>query len=188
MRIYFSRPTIESFFLFLILFFCVFGGAFSIDKSNIVPIDLYIYYLIIPPVIGIILLRYPTINIYFIVIPICFFIIGMFHIMSGNNSPGSFAKNFIGICIVYFFYFLVCKYFPTVTIIKYYLYLCILSSYIALFQYSSYLIGFKTGYHFSWIFPRIPASISITNNFRAYSIFLNHLILYLYLLLRFLFH
>ncbi len=172
MRVTSQKISTESVFLIIILFFCVFGSALSIDKFNAIPIDLYIYYLIIPPAIGIILLRYPTINIYFILVSSLFLIIGVFHVIKGNNSFGSFFKNFIGTSVVYFFYFLVCKNFQTTKIIKYYLYLCIFCSYVALFQYVSYLIGFKAGYDFSWVFPRIPLSYSINNYFRASSIFL----------------
>ena len=81
------------------------------------------------------------------------FLIGLIHVVIGNNILFTFYKIFAGISIsILFFYYVLEKYnFNSFTIFEIYCNACWVLCLIAIIQIISFILGFEYGYNFSWI-------------------------------------
>ena len=117
-----------------------------------VPFEFYFHYIFFLTLLPIWVLSYgiPKIIIKLLFIPL---IIGLVHIVLGNNNPFTFFKIFGGlsITIMFFYHFLIIKDFDFKKLFSWYIKFCYFLILIGLVQIISFLIDFEYGYNFNWI-------------------------------------
>jgi hypothetical protein len=142
----------DQFFFVIILFITLFTSSYIFFKS---PFEFYFHYLIF---IGLLPVFFIKIGLpkFFIKASFILMIIGLIHVLLGNNLIFNFFKIFGGLFLsTYFFYCLLQHYQFNLNLFFYwYCKISLLICYIGLFQVFSYLVGFKVGYDFSWIFNK----------------------------------
>ena len=117
-----------------------------------VPFEFYFHYIFFLTLLPIWVLSYgiPKIIIKLLFIPL---IIGLVHIVLGNNNPFTFFKIFGGlsITIMFFYHFLIIKDFDFKKLFSWYIKFCYFLVLIGTVQVISFLIDFEYGYNFNWI-------------------------------------
>ena len=136
-------------YFFWILFIILFGSGYVFFKS---PFEFYFHYLFLFPLTAIFLFKFgiPKFYMKLFIVPL---LIGLIHVVIGNNIPFTFYKIFAGISIsILFFYYVLEKYnFNSFTIFEIYCNACWILCLIAIIQIISFILGFEPGYNFSWI-------------------------------------
>lgn len=134
---------------FWTLFFVLFSSGFVFFKY---PFEFYFHYTIFVFLVPIFLIKhgFPKFLIKILFIP---FVIGLIHIIIGNNLPFTFIKVFGGIILTFLFsYGWICYFeFNITKIFEWYCWCCWVLVLVALIQISSFIIGFEAGYNFSWL-------------------------------------
>ena len=136
-------------YFFWILFVILFGSGYVFFKS---PFEFYFHYIFLFPLTAIFLVKFgiPKFYMKLFIVPL---LIGLIHVVIGNNIPFTFYKIFAGISIsILFFYYVLEKYnFNSFTIFEIYCNACWVLCLIAIIQIISFILGFEYGYNFSWI-------------------------------------
>lgn len=136
-------------YFFWILFVILFGSGYVFFKS---PFEFYFHYILLFPLTAIFLVKFgiPKFYMKLFIVP---FLIGLIHVVIGNNILFTFYKIFAGISIsILFFYYVLEKYnFNSFTIFEIYCNACWILCLIAIIQIISFILGFEYGYNFSWI-------------------------------------
>lgn len=139
----------SEFKLFWLLFIVLFSSGYVFFK---VPFEFYFHYIFFLTLIPIWILRYgiPKIIIKLLFIPL---IIGLVHIVLGNNNPFTFFKIFGGlsITIMFFYHILLIKDFDFKKLFSWYIKFCYFLVLIGTVQVISFLIDFEYGYNYNWI-------------------------------------
>lgn len=142
----------DQFYFVIALFITLFTSSYIFFKS---PFEFYFHYLIF---IGLIPIFFLKIGIpkFFIKGSFVLIIVGLSHILLGNNLVFNFCKIYGGIFLsTYFFYCLLVHYEFNINLFFYwYCKLSLFICYIGVFQVFSFLIGFDFGYDYSWIFNK----------------------------------
>lgn len=135
-------------FNFWIFFVILFSSGFVFFK---VPFEFYFHYIILILLIPYFLIKYgfPKFLIQIFTIPL---IIGLIHIILGNNSTFTFFKVYGGLVItcVFFDNWIRHYNFNITLIFEAYCRSCWILIVIAIIQIFSFIIGFEKGYDFSW--------------------------------------
>lgn len=134
---------------FLILFICLFSSSFVFFTA---PFEFYFHYIIIVLLFPIFLFRIgvPKFYLFIFLIPLT---VGLVHIILKNNHPFTFIKIFGGLSVtlLFFYYIIVYNKFNLIDLFKIYCKCCWILVIISLIQILSFFIGFKYGYHYSWV-------------------------------------
>ena len=135
-------------YFFWFLFIILFGSGYVFFKS---PFEFYFHYIFLFPITAIFLVKFGIPKFYFklFTIPL---LIGLTHVILGNNISFTFYKIFAGLSIsILFFYYVLEKFnFNSRKVFELYCYACWVLCVIALFQIVSFLFEFEPGYNFSW--------------------------------------
>lgn len=136
-------------YFFWILFIILFGSGYVFFKS---PFEFYFHYLFLFPLTGIFIIKFGIPKFYIKVFSIPL-LIGLVHVVLGNNISFTFYKIFAGLSIsILFFYYVLEKYnFNSYKVFELYCYACWILCLFAIFQILSFLIGFEYGYNYSWL-------------------------------------
>ena len=134
---------------FWILFLVLFSSGFVFFKY---PFEFYFHYTIFVFLVPIFFIKYgfPKFLIKILFIP---FVIGLIHILIGNNLSFTFTKVFGGIILTLLFSYGWISYFEfnISKIFEWYCWCCWVLVLVALIQIYSFIIGFEAGYNFSWL-------------------------------------
>jgi len=135
-------------YFFWILFFILFGSGYVFFKN---PFEFYFHYIFLFPLTAIFLVKF-GIPKFYIKIFSTLLLIGLIHVVLGNNISFTFYKIFTGLSIsILFFYYVLEKFnFDFTKVFELYCYACWVLCVIAIFQIVSFLFGFEQGYNFSW--------------------------------------
>ena len=135
-------------YFFWILFIILFGSGYVFFKS---PFEFYFHYLFLFPMTAIFLVKFGIPKFYIKMFSVAL-IIGLIHVVLGNNISFTFYKIFLGLSIsILFFYYVLEKFnFNSKKVFELYCYACWVLCVIAIFQIVSFLYGFEPGYNFSW--------------------------------------
>ena len=134
---------------FWILFLVLFSSGFVFFKY---PFEFYFHYTIFVFLVPIFFIKhgFPKFLIKILFIP---FVIGLIHILIGNNLSFTFTKVFGGIILTLLFSYGWISYFEfnISKIFEWYCWCCWVLVLVALIQIYSFIIGFEAGYNFSWL-------------------------------------
>ena len=135
-------------YFFWILFIILFGSGYVFFK---IPFEFYFHYLFLFPLTAIFLFKFgiPKFYIKLFSFPL---LVGLIHVVLGNNISFTFYKIFAGLSIsILFFYYVLEKFkFNSIKIFELYCIACWVLCVISIFQIASFLFGFEPGYNFSW--------------------------------------
>ena len=116
-----------------------------------IPFEFYFYYIFVLILLPFFFVKYgvPKYLLQILALP---FLVGLFHILTGENLPFTFLKVFGGVFITSLFFYGWIQHFKTDVqiIFKWYCYSCWVLVIIGIIQTFSFLVGFKYGYDFSW--------------------------------------
>jgi len=145
--------------------FTIFTAGWSYDRM-VAFAEVRLMYFMIPLILllWMPILRGLHFNRVFLIVFSAVTIFSVYSIWAGDNKPNLFLKQFIGIAMTAFFFYLLLKVnrYDVKGMFKIYLNIALVIALIGIVQEASYLIGFKPGYDFSYIMPPFWR-ISLTN-------------------------
>lgn len=135
-------------YLFWTLFIIFFSSGYVFFKF---PFEFYFHYIFLFSLSPILIIKFGIPKFYFKGFTFLL-IIGLFHLVLGNNFPFTFFKIFAGlsISIIFFYHVLEIYNFDTIKIFEIYCKASWVLCLIAIFQIFSWIIGFRAGFDFSW--------------------------------------
>jgi hypothetical protein len=149
-------PYIEqnraNFWIVLAVYISIFINSYVFFKE---PFEFYIGYLIYIVLLPGFIFRFGfNRNMFFIFLIL--FVVGIVHVLLGNNTASQFFKVYVGLFLSYFFYYYVVLEleYDIEQLFKWYLKGCYIASLIGVVQFISFKIGFTQGYNFHWIFNK----------------------------------
>lgn len=132
---------------------CVFLSLNSIPLGFV---DFYYYYIIVLLAFPLLFIMYRQADQWILLGFGYLLIVGLLHVVLGNNELNQFLKVYVGALVFFLLYYFIIKYknFDLWYLFRLYYKFAVFHAYVGLTQFISYLIGFKPGYDFSWFGAR----------------------------------